>query len=72
MLMKYKDLGTMLSKDEMKKVKGGDHPAWKPCRVECGNETILYVDCCETAWPLCNGSGVVTCACPASNQCNAN
>jgi hypothetical protein len=33
MIMKYKDLGTMLSNDEMKKVQGGDPPTKWICTI---------------------------------------
>jgi hypothetical protein len=41
MIMKYKDFGTMLSKDEMKEVKGGGPPIYWTCSYH----GIPYYNC---------------------------
>jgi hypothetical protein len=52
MIMKYKDLGTMLSKEEMKKVAGG----YKYCETECGG---IVCGICRW-WTCVNGECVNT------------
>jgi hypothetical protein len=65
MLMKYKDLGTMLSKDEMKSVKGGYPPGWGGCTATCFNGAVFSVCSCEEAYYVCNfgGGGLTGCSC---------
>ena len=71
MIMKYKDLGTALSKEQMKEVKGGYHPAWGGCIASCGNGATFAVGCCDDAASLCNfgGGGLTGCSCVGVNQC---
>jgi hypothetical protein len=47
MIMKYKDLGTMLSKDEMKNVKGGYIPPDTGCKkVGAFCDPLIQYQCC--------------------------
>jgi hypothetical protein len=60
MLMKYKDLGTMLSKDEMKNVKGGfANPEW--CSISCaeGPHQCIRATCVfHDTYSACVSGGV--------------
>jgi hypothetical protein len=52
MIMKYKDLGTMLSKDEMKTVKGGIVAApkktWWACLFTLSDPPTAHQECSAT------------------------
>lgn len=60
-----------LSRNEMKKVMGGNPPNWGTCEVVCGNGAHLQACSCQQAAVFCSfyGDGVQSCSCYGNPIC---